>query len=62
MPALSTAETEEILQKIDELQTIIHSGDSKKSKWAKIKPFLTWLADKSVDVGITLLPLILKIQ
>ena len=62
MSALSTVETEEILQKIDELKNIVSSNESKKSKWEKAKPFLTWLADKSVDVGIALLPRILKKQ
>ena len=31
------------------------------AKWEKVKPVLTWLADKSCDVGIALLPLLLKI-
>ena len=42
-------------------KAIVELKEPKKTKWQKIKPILTWLADKSVDVGIALLPLIMKI-
>lgn len=61
MTGLSDAETEETLNKIDEIKAIVELKEPKKSKWQKIKPILLWLADKSVDVGIALMPLILKI-
>jgi len=61
MTSLSDTETMEILSKIEEIEAIIKGKDNKKAKWSKLKPFLTWLADKSVDVGLTLLPLLLKI-
>ena len=61
MTGLSESETNETLQKIDEIKAIVELREPKKSKWQKIKPILVWLADKSVDVGIALLPLILKI-
>ena len=61
MTGLSDAETEETLAKIDEIKAIVELKEPKKSKWQKIKPILAWLADKSVDVGIALLSLILKI-
>lgn len=61
MTGLSDAETKETLDKIDEIKAIVELKEPKKSKWQKIKPILTWLADKSVDVGIALIPLILKI-
>lgn len=61
MTGLSDAETEETLNKIDEIKAIVELKEPKKSKWQKIKPILTWLANKSVDVGIALLPLIMKI-
>lgn len=50
-----------MLDKISEIEEVVKSKDSKKSKWEKVKPVLTWLADKSCDVGIALLPLLLKI-
>ena len=61
MTGLSESETNEALSKIDEIKGILESKGNKKTKWQKIKPLLLWLADKSVDVGCAILPLILKI-
>ena len=61
MTSLTDEQTEEILAKINELEKIVESEESKKSKWTKAKSILKWLADKSCDVGIALLPLFLKI-
>jgi len=61
MTALSDADTEEALEKIDEIRAILELKTSSKSKWQKVNPILAWIADKSVDVGIALLPLILEI-
>lgn len=62
MTSLTEEETQEIKAKLDELEEIISSKDKKKTKWEKVKPVLAWLVDKSFDVGMTLLPLLLKIQ
>ncbi len=56
--SLTEGQTKEALQKLEELKTIYESKDNKKIKWTKVKPIMLWLADKSVDVGIALLPLI----
>lgn len=61
MTSLTNKDTEEILEKISEIEEVVKSKDSKKSKWEKVKPVLTWLADKSCDVGIALLPPDVKI-
>ena len=61
MSALREDEILEIVTKIDELEQIINSTDRKTQKWEKTKEIIKWLADKSVDVGLALLPLILKI-
>lgn len=61
MSGLSDAETRETLDKIDEIRAIVELAEPKKTKWQKVKPILVWLADKSVDVGVALLPLLLKI-
>ena len=61
MSGLSDEETKETLTKIDEIKAIAELQEPKKTKWQKVKPILNWLADKSVDVGIALLPLLLKI-
>ena len=60
--SLSDEQTIEAKKKIDEIEAVVKSNDSKKNKWKKLKPVLLWLADKSVDVGTALLPLLLKIQ
>ena len=62
MSSLTDEQTQEVLEKINTIEEIVKSKDSKKTKWEKIKSILIWLADKSCDVGIALLPLILKIQ
>lgn len=62
MSSLTDEQTQEILEKINEIEETVKSTDSKKSKWEKVKPVLKWLADKSYDVGMTLLPLVLNIQ
>lgn len=61
MTGLTEKETENTLAKIDEIKAIVEKNEPKKTKWKKLKPILVWLADKSVDVGCALLPLILKI-
>ena len=60
MTSLTDEQTREVLDKITEIETICEEKGSKKSKWEKAKPVLTWLADKSLDVGMALLPLLLK--
>lgn len=62
MSSLTDEQTQEILEKINEIEEAVKSTGSKKTKWEKVKPVLKWLAEKSCDVGIALLPLILKIQ
>ena len=62
MTSLTDADKDEILKRIEELEKVVNSGESKKSKWEKAKPVLKWLADKSFDIGRVILPLLLKIQ
>lgn len=62
MSALPDTEIEEVLKKIDELETILQSKDRKTRKWENSKSIIKWIADKGVDVGIALLPLLLQIQ
>ena len=61
MSALKETEIHEILGKIDELEAIVNSTERKTKKWENAKEIIKWAADKSVDVGIALLPLIMKI-
>ena len=62
MSSLTDEQTQEVLERIDDIEQIINTDSSKKSKWERIKPVLVWLADKSYDLGKTILPLLLKIQ
>lgn len=62
MPGLTAKETEEILERISELETISKENISKKNKWEKVKPILTFALDKSVDVAIAIMSLILQMK
>lgn len=61
MSALTDSEIEEILHKINDLEKIVQSKDRKSKKWENSKEIIKWIADKGVDVGIALLPLLLQI-
>lgn len=56
--SLTEEQTKEALEIFEELKTIYKSKDNKKAKWNKVKKILIWLADKSVDLGISFLPTI----
>ena len=62
MTSLTDEQTKEALDKVSEIESVVKGEGSKKSKWEKIKPILTWLADKSFDVAMTILPLLLQVQ
>lgn len=61
MTSLPDEDIEEIQNRIDEIEKIVNSKETKSKKWSKVKEIIKWIADKGVDVGIALLPLILKI-
>lgn len=62
MTSLPEEQIHEVQKIIDELETIVKSADGKSKKWSKAKEIIKWVADKGVDVGLTLLPLILQIK
>lgn len=62
MTSLTEGQTKEALEKVSEIESVVKGEGNKKSKWEKIKPILTWLADKSFDVAMTILPLLLQVQ
>lgn len=62
MNSLPENEIEEILEKIEEFDKIVHSQDGKNKKWENAKCIIKWVADKGVDVGLTFLPLLMQIQ
>lgn len=61
MTSLPDEDIQDIQAKIDEIEEILKSKDSKSKKWSKAKEIIKWIADKGVDVGIALLPLVLQI-
>ena len=62
MTSLTAEQTAEALKKVSEIESVVNGNGGKKSKWEKIKPILVWLADKSFDVAMTILPLLLQVQ
>ena len=62
MPGLNDEDTEEIKSKIDELENISKESISKKKKWEKVKPILSFAIDKSADVAISIMSLILQMK
>ena len=62
MTALNREQTDEILAKIDELEKISKEKISRKSKWEKVKPILTFALDKGADVAIAILSLVLQMK
>lgn len=62
MTSLTEVEIEEILNKINELEQIVKSAERKSKKWDNAKGIIKWIADKGVDVGISVIPLLLQIK
>lgn len=62
MTSLPDTEIEEILHKISELEQIVNSTDRKSKNWENAKGIINWIADKGVDVGLSLLPLLQQIK
>ena len=61
MSALSDPEIEEILEKLNELESIVNSKERKTKKWENAKGIINWIATKGVDVAMTVIPLLMKI-
>ena len=61
MTSLTDSEINEILLRINELEKIVNSTDRKSKKWENAKEIIKWISEKSIDVGLALLPLILKL-
>lgn len=60
MTALSQEQSEEIIEKINEIESISKEQSPKKKKWEKIKPILFFALDKGVDIAIMLWSLALQ--
>ena len=62
MPGLTQKQTEEILERINELERIKSENDNKKKKWEKVKPILQFAIDKGVDVAMVVMELVAKMN
>ena len=62
MTALSREQTDEILEKINELEEISKESSSRKTKWEKVKPIITFTLDKGADVAMAILSLIMQMK
>lgn len=62
MTALNREQTDEILSKIDELEKISKENISRKSKWEKVKPIISFALDKGADVAIAILSLVMQMK
>lgn len=62
MNELSSAEKEEIIQKLEEIEEICSLPITRKRQWDKLRQYVVWISGKDVRVAMKLLPLFLKIQ
>lgn len=53
---ISKEDKKEIIDKIDQIEKILKSNDKKESKKSKLKQIFIWLIEKSIDVGIAIVP------
>ena len=62
MTALSQEQTDEIIEKIDELENIAKEDISRKKKWEKVKPILSFALDKGADIATAIMALVLQMK
>ena len=59
--SLNDKEKDEINSKIDEIEEICMSVDTKRGKWNRLRPYVVWTAGKSADIALMIMPLFLTI-
>ena len=62
MTALNREQTDEILSEINKLEKISKENISRKSKWEKVKPIISFALDKGADVAIAILSLVMQMK
>ena len=60
MTALSREETDEIINRINELESLSKDKASRKNKWERIKPILKFALDKGIDIALVILTLVVQ--
>ena len=62
MTALNQQQTDEVIEKIDELEAISKEDIPRKKKWEKVKPILAFALDKGADIAIAIMTLVLQMK
>ncbi len=55
---LPDVQEKEVLAKIQELQEILESNESKRKRWTKIKDIFKWVAEQGIQVASIIVPLL----
>ena len=62
MTALNQEQTNEVIEKINELEQISNENIPRKKKWEKVKPIIAFALDKGADIAIMILSLVLQMK
>lgn len=62
MTSLSREQADEIHERINELENISKEKTSRRVKWEKVKPIITFALDKGIDVAIAIMTLIIQMK
>ena len=62
MGTLNQKETDEAIEKVNELEAISKENISRKAKWEKVKPIVKFAMEKGADLGIALLTLVVQMK
>lgn len=57
---ISEDERADIINQIEELESINESDETRFQKWSKMKGLMNWMGTKGVDVAIQFMPLMMK--
>ena len=55
---LSAKQLEEVNKKIDEIQSLLESKDTKNKKWPKVASVLKWITEQGIQVATFMIPLL----
>lgn len=62
MGTLNQKETDEAIEKVNELEAISKENISRKAKWEKVKPIIKFAMEKGADLGIAMLTLVVQMK
>lgn len=55
---LNNEKFQEVLQKLEELNSTVNNTNSKEQRWGKIRGVLKWLAEQSIQIADIIIPVI----